>query len=1100
MICGGASNTKTYININIPSSIEYEGVTYTVTQISTYAFYDYTIRTVTIPSTIEKIYDGAFGKCVNITQLVIPSSVTYIGLGAFANCTSLTRVEFEASEHPIEYGYDTNYPYSGMFENDPISSLYLGREIVYKSASNTGISPFYNQTEMRSVSFSDDLTTIGLHLFDGCIALRDITLPANLEKIEDYAFNGCNLRNLTINSKLQTIGRAAFGTIENINIPSIQAWTNISINDGFKPLSSTTTLTLNDSIVSEVNVPYGCTRISANAFANYSYLKSVNLPVTVESIGQCAFQSCSALASINIELIKDIGAKAFYEDYNMKLRSENLNTMHIGQYAFYGCVGLSNLQFIADSLTLEKYAFKYCLGLQSFKSTAIIDTIPYHCFERCSGLSNLSLPNTISVIEEGAFYECWSLSEFIGWKNLSKIGSQAFAFSSLSNVVLEGTNLTVEKEAFYHCSDIRTIQINSGVKSIGDEAFNQTLLLESVQFKEGIESIGSNAFPSGISLLGNNATKGVLKFPNSLKKIGDNAFFGSNDVSEIVFGDNLISYGSGNFSTSPIKKVTFNSDVNITEPFNSSVTRVIGCNVSKITKNMLSYWTDLSELVLSKNVLAIESNAFEGCDNFHKFNVPYGDNPLSLPAGFFTNLSLDSITINRQIVDATERYFQNLSTLKYLDLSYAGIQKIPNNAFAGCSNLQNLIVSRNTVSIGEYAFEECSNLESICLPGGISQYDDYLFSGCSRLSTIILLSNANISVKALTGLRKKVTLISRNPSLYNGYSCNDLVTSSQLNLPESYVVLNIGEQTKTSLYDGLIPNAYFDWSSSNVNIVTVDNQGLISAVGTGKSVVQYRCLSDNLCSINVYSNLGALPTNISIQPNTIQGHVGDKIQLSIKTEPEDALKEDIEYSILNQDIASISDDQVVTLKAVGQTKIKAKTVNGLSAIRNIEVYELPTEVSIKPKSNTINEGDVADFVITIKPTTANKLYNIVGITDNGTVLESPQIQITANDSAEVCNLTIDNLIPGDHVISVITRNNLEGSCSISVSNSSGLNDVEQSSPFKFVGNVIYLNTYIHTQVYNISGIKVYDGYDTAIPLQQGYYLVIIGSDIYKIRI
>ena len=103
-------------NITIPSSVEYNGKTYSVTSIEESAFYECTnltsviiansitsigdyafvgcsgLTSVTIPNSVTSIGDWAFSRCTNLTSVIIPNSVTSIGNGAFYGCSSLTSV------------------------------------------------------------------------------------------------------------------------------------------------------------------------------------------------------------------------------------------------------------------------------------------------------------------------------------------------------------------------------------------------------------------------------------------------------------------------------------------------------------------------------------------------------------------------------------------------------------------------------------------------------------------------------------------------------------------------------------------------------------------------------------------------------------------------------------------------------------------------------------------------------------------------------------------------------------------------------------------------------------------------------------------------
>jgi hypothetical protein len=81
---------KTY---DIPSSILYDDVTYTVTSIGDRAFYYREgLGSITLPNTIETIGDEAFYNCISLSSINIPNSVTSIGSGAFNWCQGLQWV------------------------------------------------------------------------------------------------------------------------------------------------------------------------------------------------------------------------------------------------------------------------------------------------------------------------------------------------------------------------------------------------------------------------------------------------------------------------------------------------------------------------------------------------------------------------------------------------------------------------------------------------------------------------------------------------------------------------------------------------------------------------------------------------------------------------------------------------------------------------------------------------------------------------------------------------------------------------------------------------------------------------------------------------
>ncbi|MDE5846424.1 MAG: leucine-rich repeat domain-containing protein, partial [Muribaculaceae bacterium] len=58
------------------------------------------LRTIILPSNLERISDNAFSRCIALTQISIPAKVNYVGSGAFASCTALKKIIMEGSTPP----------------------------------------------------------------------------------------------------------------------------------------------------------------------------------------------------------------------------------------------------------------------------------------------------------------------------------------------------------------------------------------------------------------------------------------------------------------------------------------------------------------------------------------------------------------------------------------------------------------------------------------------------------------------------------------------------------------------------------------------------------------------------------------------------------------------------------------------------------------------------------------------------------------------------------------------------------------------------------------------------------------------------------------
>jgi len=163
-------------NIVLPTTADFDGDTYTVTQIAERAFMDYTgITAVTLPKTLSTIEPEAFAGCTQLVSINTPQPLSVIGDYAFAGCRSLTAFSLEAS------------------------------------ISNLGIGAFRDCASLRELVFTPTFTTIPAELCLGCTSLGYIEFPATILSIGESAFEGCaSAESIYLDSSVQTIGSRAF--------------------------------------------------------------------------------------------------------------------------------------------------------------------------------------------------------------------------------------------------------------------------------------------------------------------------------------------------------------------------------------------------------------------------------------------------------------------------------------------------------------------------------------------------------------------------------------------------------------------------------------------------------------------------------------------------------------------------------------------------------------------------------------------------------------------------------------------------------------------------------------------------------------------------
>ena len=67
-----------------------------------------------------------------------------------------------------------------------------------------------------------------------------------------------------------------------------------------------------------------------------------------------------------------------------------------------------------------------------------------------------------------------------------------------------------------------------------------------------------------------------------------------------------------------------------------------------------------------------------------------------------------------------------------------GVTRIGISAFAQCSELVSVSISKSVTSIGAGAFTDCVSLTDITLPDGLTSLENNIFSGCTDLKELII--------------------------------------------------------------------------------------------------------------------------------------------------------------------------------------------------------------------------------------------------------------------------------------------------------------------------------------------------------------------------
>lgn len=161
------------------------------------------------------------------------------------------------------------------------------------------------------------------------------------------------------------------------------------------------------------------------------------------------------------------------------------------------------------------------------------------------------------------------------------------------------------------------------------------------------------------------------------------------------------------------------------------------------------------------------------------------------------------------------------------------------------------------------------------------------------------------------------------------------------------------------------------WISSNTSVVTVDENGLLTAVGTGSAAVLVQSNDSGItamCNINVYQPVETVDINyteMSVRKGTV-------FWLYAKAGPDNAVNKTIIWSTSNPRVATVDESGMVTAVEPGECIITATSQDtGVFATCSLTVTEPVTGISLNYTDIAIYAGDKFALVPTVSPIDAD---------------------------------------------------------------------------------------------------------------------------------
>lgn len=399
----GDSRIANAENVVIPARHQ----SYPVKEIGKNAFLNGKLKTLTLPSSLEKICEFAFNSCSllekvtvsgegeasnlkriekyafsyckKLVEFVFPDSLERIEEFAFLECTSFAEIKV-----PEETTLGMRALYNTAFYTDPTHwegdyrALYVGRHLVRVNPQKVG----------EKFEIESGTTIVCSNAFDGCSDLKELTVPETVIEFRTDSFLNCtNLENVTFS-----------GTLE--------SWLKIVCgNDHASPLCYGAPVFHIDHAEGEIQIPEGTATIPSGTFRNTKITK-VTIPSSVTSIGAGAFYGCKELKEV--------------------VFSGEDNVIMVGKAAFFESgIDADGSKYWKDGvLYVGKHLIKAKGTVEKVTVEEGTKTISPEAFKDCASLTEISIPESLKWIGEYAFQGCTSLQKANFAENMDFLATQ----------------------------------------------------------------------------------------------------------------------------------------------------------------------------------------------------------------------------------------------------------------------------------------------------------------------------------------------------------------------------------------------------------------------------------------------------------------------------------------------------------------------------------------------------------------------------------------------------------------------------------------------------------------------------------------------------
>ncbi len=253
---------------------------------------------------------------------------------------------------------------------------------------------------------------------------------------------------------------------------------------------------------------------------------------------------------------------------------------------------------------------------------------------------------------------------------------------------------------------------------------------------------------------------------------------------------------------------------------------------------------------------------------------------------------------------------------------------------------------------------------------------------------------------------------------------NCIKSVTGVNLSRATAEMRVGQSVQ--LVATVLPPDAFNksvvWSSFSTAVATVDSWGMVTAVGSGQSIITVSTVEGGhraTCVVNV----DVAVDSVTLEPSSLTLMVGGEATLTATVLPVNATNKAITWQSTNPQVAVVDNTGRVSAISEGTTSIKVTTADGgLFAVCSVDVGRVSvTGITVRPLHLPMKKGEKALLVPTITPADASNksVLWFSSNTDVATVNASGLVTAVDSGSASISVITVDGNFTASSSVTVI---------------------------------------------------------------------------------